>query len=147
MYRNVLVWLGLVVGIISVVQARPTPSEAHVSIKIPATTAALADMPVTVQLKFSSADEQTIASDAFDFILLADDGTQVAQEVFIPLDLPATTVTNGKEASLKFKLRWDPYVAQGIAVNKKYQLICVCRTHFGTLASSAWITVTRGNQP
>ncbi len=138
-----LLWLVVVLGCAAVIQARPSPPEAHLAIVFPATTTARGDVPVSLHFTFATDEEHTITSDSIMFVLLDDCGNQAAQEVFIPIDLPQKTTSKERDVSIQLKLRWDPYIAPAISLSRKYQLVCTCKSLEGALAGSAWFTVVK----
>ena len=124
--------------------ARPSPPAASMTVVLPAGFPyANGRLPLTLKFKFSSAEDRTISAESVDYVLLGEDGQQVAIDCFVLSNGSAKSVLKGTESTFEPAVSFDPYIFPQIAAGKKYQLVCTWKYSGGELAGSAWFTMTK----
>jgi hypothetical protein len=120
---------------------RPSPLQSHLTLAI-GPTKAWHDFSVTVHLKLGG--DRGVEPGDMQFFLLGEDGNEVAQGVLnLGANPPQSVEVKDHQATVHWTLRWDPYVTpSNVTVGKRYQLVCTCKTEYGTIAGSAWFTLT-----
>ena len=121
-------------------QARPSPPQARLSVAVEPKLKAWADFDVTLTLT-SAADDAAPDPEGVEIFLLAEDGNEVAQGLFILAGAPQVAGPKDRRATMAMKMRWDPYVVQHVATGKKYQWVVSCKTKYGRVAGSTWFTL------
>jgi hypothetical protein len=117
--------------------ARPSVSVGGMKVVLPAQFSKAGELPLKINFKFDTDEVRHVTAD---FLLLAEDGSQVAAEAFVVGDNSSEAVLSGKEPVYSPTLRFDPYTTQ-IVGGARYQLVCVIHAPNGLIAGSAWFTL------
>ena len=119
--------------------AKPSAPVGGMKVVLPAQFSKAGELPLTINFKFDTDEVRHVTAD---FLLLGEDGTQVAAEAFVVANNSGEAVLSGKEPVYSPTLRFDPYATQ-IVSGTKYQLICVIHAPNGLIAGSAWFTLNQ----
>jgi hypothetical protein len=121
--------------------ARPRLPAASMSVLLPREFSRGVLLPLKLQFRFETDEDRSISTESISFVLLGEDGQQVAVDPFDLADSSKQTTLKGKEPAFEPAVKFDPYYTD-IVAGKKYQLVCTWQSSAGELAGSAWFTLT-----
>lgn len=122
--------------------ARPAAPWSSMTVVLPKDFKRGDRLPLKLTFKFRTAEDRTISTGSVDYVLLGEDGQQVAVGPFDLADSNEQSVLKGTEPSFEPAIRFDHYHTE-IVAGKKYQLVCTWKYPGGELAGSAWFTLTK----
>ncbi len=142
-YRAITATMVITAMLAAVSPGRPRPPAASMTVLLPREfSRAGARLPIKLQFKFETDEDRSISTGSIDYVLLGEDGQQVAVDPFDLADASEKTVLKGKQPTFEPAIKFDPYCTD-IVAGKKYQLVCTWKSPGGELAGSAWFALTK----